>query len=88
MTFNIPNLPLGVTVTKLRASCAPEEFELVGDHREHKIYKGGRPAGTARVIVEPAKGWRFAFDLTANCYRCAKEDAPEMVKAEWPAQQP
>lgn len=71
MNLNLPNLPLGVVATKLRASCEPDEYELVG-HDPYQIYKGGRSAGNTRVIVEPAPGWRFAYDIARNCYAAAK----------------
>jgi hypothetical protein len=40
----------------------PTEFEQVGD----RIYKGER--GMSQVVVKPAAGYRFLFDILNNCY--------------------
>jgi hypothetical protein len=73
MNLNLPNLPPGVVATRLRSTCEEDEFELVGHGDDARILKGGRAAANARVIVEPAKGWSFAFDQKRNCYAPLKD---------------
>lgn len=52
----------GVELVRL-GTCDVSEFEQHGD----EIRKG--PRGTSQVVVKPAEGWSFRFDILSNCYR-------------------
>ena len=62
MTTSIAGLLPGVEMVRI-GTAGPEEFEQVGD----SLLKG--PRGMSSVIVKPADGWSFVFDIKANVYR-------------------
>lgn len=69
----IPNLPDGCIVVRVGAAYAGE-FELLGDD----IVKASRPSSSA-VIIKPADGYTFIYDIQKNTYAAAKAVAPKTV---------
>lgn len=69
----IPNLPDGCVVLRV-GSAYPNDFELLGD----EIVKAVRPSSSA-VIIKPADGYTFIYDIQKNTYAAAKAVAPKTV---------
>lgn len=61
---SIAGLLPGVECVRL-GLCGPEDFSQVGDE-----IKKAQPG--PQVIVKPAEGWIFKFDMAWNCYRAVK----------------
>lgn len=66
MSIQIPGLPEGVLCARI-GQCEDGEFELHGDH----IEKGAR--GFSQIVVAPADGYEFVFDMATNHYACVKK---------------
>lgn len=58
--MTIPGTPEGVEIVRIGIA-GPDEFELIGDH----IEKGKREGSISQVIVKPAPGWAFRFDIVS-----------------------
>lgn len=65
MENSIPGLLPGCELVRF-GSCGADEFEQFGDH----LLKGSR--GGSQIIVNPAPGYKFIFDIENNCYRPVK----------------
>lgn len=65
MTPQISGLLPGCELVRF-GTCGAEEFEQMDD----RIYRGAR--GNSQIIVKPATGYEFRFDITINAYRAVK----------------
>ncbi len=65
MATDILGLLPGCELVRL-GQCGPEEFEQHGE----ALYKGARFG--SHVVVRPAAGWEFRFDIENNCYAPSK----------------
>ncbi len=62
---SIDGLLPGVEFVRI-GTCGPEEYEQHGDH----LLKGAR--SVSQVIVKPATGFEFRYEITSNCYRTVR----------------
>lgn len=62
MQQSIAGLMPGVELVRL-GQCGAEEFEQVGDD----LLKG--PRGNSQIVVKPAVGYEFRFEIASNSYR-------------------
>jgi hypothetical protein len=72
MGLSIPGLPEGVVCTKIGIA-EPDEFELTSSNGLHEITKGQRFGSVSQIIVEPAPGFEFVFDIRSLTFRPVKK---------------
>lgn len=73
----IKGLPEGVTCVRIGIA-TPDEYEIYGD----EITKGARAGSITQIIVEPAPGWMFWYDIRSLSFRPVKKlAAPTSVTA-------
>ena len=68
----VAGLPIGVELVKFGAATA-DDYELVNELSGTKIYKGPRVGAASGVIVKPADGYAFRFDIRSLSYFVVKE---------------
>lgn len=61
MTTKIAGLLAGCEFVRIGV-CEPDEFEQHGD----VLWKGAR--GTSQIVVKPAAGFEFQWDIASNAY--------------------
>lgn len=64
MPLQIPGLPEGVLCVRI-GQAKPEEFQMHGE-----AIRKGTSVGASQVIIAPAEGYEFVYDITINRYRC------------------
>jgi hypothetical protein len=69
---NIPGLPEGIDVVRIGIAKV-EEFEIINQiDGSVRIVKGRREGTNTQVIVKPADGFAFAFDIRTLSYNIVK----------------
>src|ERR1700722_19218456 len=81
-TINPPvaGLPTGVELVRL-GTASTEDYELVNDSNGVHIYKGPRVGAASGVIVQPADGYSFRFDIRSMAYFTVKNIDPKTITA-------
>ncbi len=74
----VAGLPEGVELVGLRAATA-DDYELVRDDKGPHILKGPRAGAASGVIVKPADGYKFVFDLREYGFLAIKQIAPKNI---------
>lgn len=71
--MNIPGLPEGVECVRIGIA-EPEDFEIVGtvDPTVQAITKGARAGSMSQVIVRPAKGFDFLWNIRTLSFDVVK----------------
>lgn len=70
----IEGLPEGVELVRIGV-CGPEEFEVTNDPTNENppiISKGPRQGSNTQVIVRPAPGFKFSFDIRGYHFQIEK----------------
>lgn len=82
MSLSIPGLPEGVTCAKIGIA-TPDEYELTRSATgECEITKGQRFGSASQIIVEPAGGYEFLYDIRSLTFRPVKKFVrPQDVQA-------
>jgi hypothetical protein len=82
MGLSIPGLPEGVVCTKIGIA-SPDEYELTRSATgECEISKGQRFGSASQIIVEPALGFEFLYDIRSLTFRPVKKFVkPQDVEA-------
>ena len=62
----VPDLPEGVEIAKI-GRAGQDDFELI----EGKLFKG--PRSSSQVIVRPAPGYEFVYNILNNGYSVVKQ---------------
>lgn len=80
--MNIPGLPEGVEVIRIGIA-GPEDFEIVGTAEPgvHLITKGARAGSMSQIIVRPAPGYQFLWNLRSLSFDAVKTfEAPAIME--------
>lgn len=79
MNIQIPGLPEGVECVRIGTATA-DDYEITNSvHTDDppSITKGPRIGSATQIIVRPAAGWEFRFDIRTLSFRLVKKlDTP------------
>lgn len=76
----IAGLPVGIELVKFDTAGA-EDYELISDNTGVHIMKGPRIGAASGVIVKPAQGYSFRYDIRSMSYFAVKNIPPKTITA-------